>query len=278
MKRLVVAAFAAFLVFGATTAQAVEKLTITYDLGGIVDVLIPQVFTSPVFSPGAAGPGGTGSTITFAFPFSGTGATAHPQTSIVSGVDILTFVQSNGITIPGFAVGYNRFEVTRKITGGHLFFGSFATGAGLALGQPNSGYIHCTATAAACPLIGVPAFYQSIPLPRDPTAAIPFGQPVAFPFPATSTQVPPPSRTIGMWLFEPSVFGTLLGIRPFCTAFTGEVGNSLCSGAQGIITLTGTEVSRTIIDTPEPALLPLVALSLLGAGGVAVWSRRRNKA
>jgi hypothetical protein len=274
MKRLVVAAFAVLVAFGITSsAFAAEKTIIQYALGGQVDVVIPTSFSSPVFSPLAPGPGGTGSTVTFQFDSSA----SHP---ILSGnVTILTFVQSNGITIPGLLVGYNRFSLTQPggITGGHLLPGSIATGAGLALGQPNGGYAHCIASPAACyALLAIPTFYQSFQLPRATTTPIPFGGPTPFPIPHTSTAVPPPSQTLGGWFFQPSLFGSVLGIRPFCTAFTGAPGASLCSGAEGIITLVGTEIYRTKVQTPEPAVLPLVALTVLGAGGAAVWSRRRK--
>lgn len=293
MKRLVVAAFAALLMFGATSAQAGERTVIKYALGGQVDVVIPLAFSSPVFSPVAPGPGGQGSMITFVFD----STNSHP---ILSGnVTILTFVQSNGITIPGLLTGFNVFTLSPAgsvsitnpgtvppggiinggITGGHLLPGSIATGTGVQAGNPNGGFGHCIASPAACyALLGIPTFYQSFQLPRPSTAIIPFGGPVPFPFPATNTMVPPPSQTLGGWFFSPSGFATVNGIRPFCTAFTATPGNSLCSGAQGIITLVGQEVGRTKIQTPEPAVLPLVALTMLGAGGVAVWSRRRNKA
>ena len=269
MKRLVVAAFAALLVVGATSPAQAERTTITYALGGQVSVIIPATFTSPVFSPLAPGPGGVGSTISFLFDSS----LSHP---IISGnVTILTFVQSNGITVPGLAVGFNLFTLIQPggITGGHLFPGSIVTGAGGALGQPNGGYIHCTATKGACPQLGIPTYYQSIQLPRAATTPIPFGQPIPFPIPHTNPLAPPPTQTLGGWFFSPSGFGTVVGVRPFCTAFTAL---GLCSGAEGVITLVGTEINR--VKTPEPAVLPLVALSLLGAGGAAVWSRRRNRA
>jgi hypothetical protein len=276
MKRLVVAAFAAFLVFGATTAQAVERTKIQYALGGVVEVIIPTGFTSPVFTPLAPGPAGLGSSVTFLFD----STLSYP---IVSGnVTILTFTQSNGITIPGLAIGYNAWALTanQTITGGHLFPGEFAMGPNVVTGVPNAGYLHCIATTAGCPVIGIPTFYQSFQIPRNPTLPVEFGQPIQFPFAATSTLVPPASITIGGWFFTPALlFTQVTGIRPFCTSFvTLGTQAGLCDGAQGIITLVGTEIGRTKIETPEPAVLPLVALSLLGAGGVAVWSRRRNKA
>ena len=52
MKRLVVTAVAAFLAFGAHTANAAEITTIKYSLGGVLEVLSPVVFSSPVYESG----------------------------------------------------------------------------------------------------------------------------------------------------------------------------------------------------------------------------------
>ena len=48
-----------------------------------------------------------------------------------------------------------------------------------------------------------------------------------------------------------------------------------CNGATGYFALTGTEIGRTTV-TPEPAPLPLILLGIAGAGGFALWSRRRK--
>ena len=277
MKRLLVAAVAAFLAFGANSASAIEMTTIHYGLSGTVFIqATPTIaFTRPVFEFGTSHPDAAhdpkGSMVTFRFTTFFNGAIIHP----FGPADMLTFNMSIGQVVPGAGTGYKLSYLTGPPLKGFRQFGGNVTPAGYTIGYgQGNGFFHCTASPQFCAKdFGVQTYYQSAKLglgyngPEAPSIYwYPSNSPTAVPLPfrglgAYQTPqpgilppLPPgPITRSGTWLV--TIQGALIGSRPFCLSTSMGARNGtagLCTGLTGTIILQGTEIGRTVVPIDRP--------------------------
>ena len=244
------ATFLFVLGLGPFAARA-STVEIQYALSGTAAFfprLVPN--PTPVFGPDAPGPGGMGSTVTFAFA-------ATPDGDLIHSGDVTmrSFVQSIGFTIPGQVSGYEVLLLTGvpllgpsgtalpgsivPLTGGHL---SVRTAFGAVEGAAfRTGFVYCYAYCISLSLPG----YAPRTIPLGPVN----GEPVPF----------------GEWTFNFPEFSRVYARRSIDAPFP----------FRGYAMLIGSEISRTMIPVPEPSPLAPLLTAVLGLVVARLWSRRR---
>lgn len=231
-----VATLAVVLPGGRAAASAITL--IKYDLSGTVAYFGGAV-VNPVFSPDAPGPGGVGSTVTFRFA---------PLPSSGTSVQILTFVQSDALTLTSLGLTGHNLRVLRSpgITGG-LLSGLTAVGTGSGIAN-DYGVEHCFAPSLVCGNAFGLTQYVSFQHPRTQT----FGRTIFFRG-RTYSGAPGPG-----WAFT-SNLGTVQATRPF-HRFLGQY------RFETTTSLVGTEIGRTVIPMPEPSESTLLLAVAVVAG------------
>ncbi len=252
MKRIAALVVALSLGLGSGTALAAEMTTIQYDLAGST-----QIVTDPL-----AGSNPMTGTMLLRFFDNNVNSLVDSSASVM----LLTAQFVVDPLVVAIVTGTFRLTLTQIATGGHIVgagddvarsaFG-FVVGSNPGVGVQN-GFIHCLATPAFC--LAAANLAQSVVIPIPDTN-------VPFPLTIPRTQTPNVGLTNPIRFFgngekgNKALFMTRLSaLRPF--------GGGLATGS---FQLVGAEISRTIVDTPEPGVLSMLLFGVFGLAGTVAW-------